>query len=226
MRVALFGGTFDPPHRGHVALARLARQSLSLNRILVAPVAMQPLKQETQPASFEDRMAMARIAFADEPDTEVSLIDAPRADGRSNYTVDTLTLLRRQLGDRDALFCLVGADSFLTLGKWHHPVDLLSSCDWIVGARPGFDLENAAAALPEGVSATLLPSAQPQVQVSELTADDGRRSRLYLLTSLAVDISATQVRAALSGRNAPDGVLAPGVVEYIRAHHLYRASIE
>ncbi len=90
MRIALFGGSFDPPHRGHVALTRLAINRLHLDRILVAPVGRQPLKHEATSASFEDRMAMAELAFAGEPLTEVSRADAPRPDGRPNYTVDAV----------------------------------------------------------------------------------------------------------------------------------------
>src|SRR5690348_16393588 len=145
MRVALFGGSFDPPHRGHVALARLARNRFALDRILVAPVGSQPLKQETTPASFEDRLAMTRLAFAAEPAVKISLLDSPRADGRSNYTVDTVEALRRELGPNDALFCILGADSLLTIRKWHRPANLLLACDFIVGARPGFDLGNVTA---------------------------------------------------------------------------------
>ncbi|MGH9587654.1 MAG: nicotinate-nicotinamide nucleotide adenylyltransferase, partial [Acidobacteriaceae bacterium] len=140
MRVALFGGSFDPPHRGHVALARLARQRLALDRVLVAPVGTQPLKPESVPASFEDRVAMTRLAFAGEPGMDVSLVDAPRADGLSNYTLDTLTSLRHMLAPEDPLFCILGADSLLTIRNWHRAADLLVFCDFITGARPGFDL--------------------------------------------------------------------------------------
>jgi nicotinate-nucleotide adenylyltransferase len=233
MRVAFFGGTFDPPHRGHVALARLARKRLSLDRVLVAPVATQPLKHENPPASFADRVAMARLAFADEPATEISLIDAPRPDGSSNYlpnyTIDTLATLRRQLTPEDTLFCILGADSFVTISNWHRSADLLLTCDFIVGARPGFDLEQAIAALLGGISAKPLPSELPHTRIIELQAPESapeahtsRASRLYLLMDLAEDISATRIRSALSGHSDPLQVLNPAVAEYIHTHHLYR----
>jgi nicotinate-nucleotide adenylyltransferase len=221
MRVALFGGSFDPPHRGHIALARLARERLSLDRIFVAPVATQPLKQETLPAGFEDRVVMAKLAFAGEAGAEVSLLDAPREDGSSNYTLDTLTELQQHLNPQDRLFCIVGADSILSIGKWHRPVELLTTCDFIAGARPGFDLGDVEAALPEGLRVTRPASMLPHTEVLELTGPDGRTSRLYLLMDLAVDVSATEVRAALRGDGEPADVLTPAVMEYIRAHHLY-----
>lgn len=221
MRVALLGGSFDPPHRGHVALARLARERLSLDRILVAPVAIQPLKQEMPPASFEDRVSMTRLAFADEPRTEVSLIDGPRPDGKSNYTVDTIAELRRQLNPADELFCIVGADSFLTIAKWHSAAALLTACDFIVGARPGVDLGRAEAALPGGISARALPTELAHMQVLELADQSSRSSRLYLLSDLAEDVSATEVRSALRGEANAIHVINPAVEQYVRAHGLY-----
>jgi nicotinate-nucleotide adenylyltransferase len=221
MRVALFGGSFDPPHRGHVALARLARERLALDRVLVAPVAVQPLKPDTAPASFKDRLAMARLAFADEPGVEISLLDAPRSDGKSNYTLETLETLRRQLNPDDALFCILGADSLFSIGQWHRPADLLTTCDFIVGARPGFNLSDVESALPGGIRAKPLPTELPATLLLELAAPNGRRSRLYLLTDLAEDISASQIRSALHEKANPSSVLRPTVAEYIRAHHLY-----
>ena len=226
MRVALFGGSFDPPHRGHVALARLAMNRLHLDRILVAPVGRQPLKHEATSASFEDRMAMAELAFAGEPFTDVSRADAPRLDGRPNYTIDAVTDLKRTLGEQDSLFCLMGADSWLTLGKWYRSADLLMACDFIVGARPGFDLHQIPQALPPGIRAIRQSDASGCL-LSELSDQAGHRSRLYLLPDLAEDVSATEVRAALSHpieRHAdPDAVLSPGVANYIHAHGLYSA---
>ncbi|MGB0125161.1 MAG: nicotinate (nicotinamide) nucleotide adenylyltransferase [Silvibacterium sp.] len=223
MRVALFGGSFDPPHRGHVALARLARERLALDRVLVAPVATQPLKQGTAQAGFADRVAMTRLAFAGEPAAEVSLLDAPHPNNtRPNYTIDTRSALRRQLVPADTRFCILGADSLLTIGKWYRSADLLTTCDFIVGARPGFDLNQAAAAgLPGGTSATPVPTDLPHTQVLNLAAQTGGQSRLYLLLDLAEDISATQIRAALAGDSETRNVLNPAVIEYIRVHRLY-----
>jgi nicotinate-nucleotide adenylyltransferase len=230
MRVALFGGSFDPPHRGHVALAHLARERLALDRVLVAPVATQPLKQQNAPTSFADRFEMTRLAFAGEPGTEISLLDAPRPNGKSNYTIDTLATLRQQLGPDDVLFCILGADSFLTIGHWHRSAELLTACDFIVGARPGVDLANIESALPSEISAKPLASEYPHTLTFELNVNHGtakarvrghHATRLYLLTDLAEDVSATQIRSAVHGETAANTVLNPAVAKYIRAHHLY-----
>ena len=222
MRVALFGGSFDPPHCGHVALARLARERLRLGRVLVAPVGAQPLKSDAAPASFEDRVAMTRLAFDGEARVEISLVDAPRADGRSNYTLETLAMIRQELRPDDSLFCVLGADSLLAIRNWHRAADLVVSCDFIVGARPGFDLSRAEAALPEGISVKPLPTELPHTQVLKLWSRNGRSSRLYLLLDLAEDVSATEIRSALRGEVNSGSVLDPEVAEYIRVHRLYR----
>ena len=225
MKIALFGGSFDPPHRGHVALVRLAISRLHLDRLLVAPVGRQPLKHEATSASFEERMAMSRIAFAGEPLTEVSPMDAPRSDERPNYTIDVVLELKRALAEYDILFCLMGADAWLTIGKWYRAPELLMACDFIVGARPGFDLDQIPEALPPGIRAASEPSDVPGCLLSQLADAAGNRSHLYLLPDLAEDVSATEVRAALShhieAQTDPDPVLSPGVANYIRAHRLY-----
>ncbi len=225
MKLALFGGSFDPPHRGHVALARLAMDRLRLDRVLVAPVGTQPLKQEATAASFEERVEMVRLAFAGEQGMEVSRIDTTRADGRPNYTIDTLSHVRKDLGAEDSLFCLMGADSFLTIGKWYRAAELLVACDFIVGARPRFDLGRLAAALPESISVASEETDLPGCLVLGLRGKSGGGSRLHLLPDLAEDVSATEVRTALSrgtGVGADIGrVLNPSVAKYIQQHKLY-----
>jgi nicotinate-nucleotide adenylyltransferase len=136
MRIAFFGGTFDPPHRGHIAIALAAITRLGLDQVLVAPVATQPLKGGYGHSSFEDRLAMVRLAVAGEPGLTASDVDAPIPGGRPNYTFETLQRLRKQLQPTDELFCLVGADSFLTLKGWHRCAELLLFCDFIVAGRP------------------------------------------------------------------------------------------
>lgn len=225
MRVALFGGSFDPPHCGHVALARLARERLALDRVLVAPVGAQPLKQDQGAASFADRVAMAGLAFAGEPKTEISLLDAPRADNQSNYTLGTLNTIKGRLSGGDKLFCILGADSLLSIRKWHRPTDLLMTCDFIVGARPGFDLNKVKSALPDDVTVNVVAKKLSNTQLLELTTGDGRQACLYWLADLEEDASATKIRADLQ-RGRGDEWLIPPVLQYIRTRRLYGASIK
>ncbi len=123
-RIALFGGSFDPPHRGHLAIARAAADTFSLTQVLFTPTARQPLKPTGAHAPYPDRLAMVTLACAEAnahlqaPRFTASTLDAPRPDGRPNYTVDTLTTLQQQNPEAE-LFAIAGADSFLDLPRWH-----------------------------------------------------------------------------------------------------------
>src|ERR1700722_18781834 len=96
-RIAFFGGSFDPPHCGHLAVARAAQSALALDTVLFAPVGAQPLKPQGSTASFEDRVAMTRLAIAGEAGFAVSPIEAPKPSAFPNYTLETLLRLRAEL---------------------------------------------------------------------------------------------------------------------------------
>jgi nicotinate-nucleotide adenylyltransferase len=221
MRIAFFGGTFDPPHCGHIAIARAAIRRLELDQVLVAPVGTQPLKGGSAHSSFEDRLAMVALAVAEEPGLMASDVDAPLPDGQPNYTFDTLQRLRGQLQPTDTLFCLLGADSFLTLQSWHRCSELLVLCDFIVAGRPGFSLKEVNAVLPRGVGNTGEHREAGYTRFT-LSGPSGQSSELFLLPDLDQDISATEIRAALAEGSTPQTVLPAAVAEYIRAHGLYR----
>lgn len=204
MRIALFGGTFDPPHRGHLAIARAAAEAFQLDTVLFAPAGRQPLKLDGNPSSFTDRLAMTTLACEQDKRFQASAIDAPRSDGLPNYTADTLAQLRRAMPE-NTLFNLVGADSFLDLPRWHEPNRLLELAEWIVVSRPGFSLPDFS--LPDFSSLHLTPHQQ---------------SRVHLLTTVHEDISATALRRRLHAGEACTDVLPAGVSNYIHTHHLYR----
>jgi nicotinate-nucleotide adenylyltransferase len=199
MRVALFGGTFDPPHHGHIAIATAAADVFDLERVLFAPVGRQPLKPDGVPASFADRLAMVELACKVDPRFVVSDLDAPRDDGAPNYTVKTLAALKEALPD-DRLFSLVGADSFLDLPRWHEYKRLLEFAEWIVVSRPGFPLANLAG----------------------LNLTPRERGRVHLLQTVHEDVAATNLRERLEAGDLCADVLDPAVSAYIQAHHLYR----
>lgn len=208
MRVAFFGGTFDPIHRGHLRIAAAAADAFSLERVLFAPVGNQPLKTGNVIASFADRLAMTMLGVASAADSRfvVSSIDAPRADGIPNYTVDTLAELRRNT-PQASLFALTGADSFLTLRNWHSSARLLELAEWIVVSRPEFPLTPGFLDLP---------------QFAPLNLTDTQRARIHLLPTVQEDVSATDLRHRLRAGDPCSGLLAPTIAAYIQAHHLYR----
>ena len=221
MQIAFFGGTFDPPHRGHLAIAQAAADRLQLDRVLFAPVGNQPLKQDSSVVTFEDRIAMVKLAIAENSRFELSLIDAPRPDHRPNYTVDTIERLKESLQPEDRLFCLVGADSFLSLPHWHRAGELIFACDFIIAGRPGFDFRNTEKTLPKNVSVSGEPRHETGYSVIHVGNNTDRSSTLYFLPDLCEEISATEVRTALAEHHMANAALPPVVAEYIRAHHLY-----
>ena len=232
MRIALFGGSFDPPHSGHLGIAMAAVERLHLDRVLMAPVGRQPLKRDQVQSPFEDRMVMVQLACAGHSPIAASAIDAPRVDGRYNYTCDTLQHLRETLPAGDELFCLVGADSLQTLRSWHRAAEALMLAEWIVAARPGFTLDALEALIPGGVHAGApgrgegwlrvpLSSTAPETVASQ--TGDARQRALWLLPDLHYEVSATELRSALADHSAgiPQRILDPRVAEYAREHHLY-----
>jgi nicotinate-nucleotide adenylyltransferase len=236
-RVAFFGGSFDPPHLGHLAVARAARDALALDAVLFAPVGAQPLKPEGASAGFEDRLAMTRLAIEGERGFGISLVDAPKADrntgrgsageGAPNYTVDSLGALRGELAAGTALFCLMGADSFFGLRRWHRAAELPFLATLIVASRPGQPMERLQAALPAGLCMEeVARERRNRIEVESFALRDveGRHAPFFLLPGLDVEISATAIRQEV--KRAADlgaGRLLPeAVAGYIRAHGLYR----
>jgi len=218
-RVAFFGGSFDPPHMGHVAVAHAAMQALHLDRILFAPVGLQPLKPTGPSASFEDRVAMTRLAIAAEPGFEISLADAPKPGSTTpNFTVDTLTGLRESLPQETTLFLLLGADSFRTLHQWHRAAEVPFLANLIVASRPNENLSDLAASLPPGIT---LDPVHGEPNRYRLVNGAGEQSLLTILPNLHYDISATQLRNQVHGKTGRKQLLDPAVLAYIHQHHLY-----
>jgi nicotinate-nucleotide adenylyltransferase len=234
-RVAFFGGSFDPPHLGHLAVARAARAALGLDTVLFAPVGAQPLKPHGSTASFEDRLAMTRLAIAGEPGFAVSLADAPKPTGSLNFTLETLLGLRADLPPDGALFCLMGADSFFGLRRWHRSAEIPFVAPLIVASRPGQQLDLLKAGLPEGLTMEFLPETDGsgsgvEVRSCFLLNHAGDRTPFYLLPGLNVEISASrirdqaweQVRAPSGTPTAGHALLPNAVFDFIRSRGLYR----
>ncbi len=247
-RIAFFGGSFDPPHLGHLAVARAAHLALRLDTVLFAPVGAQPLKPLGSTAPFADRLAMTRLAIAGDSSFAVSLLDAPSEDAHPNYTVDTLRTLRAELPPAGSLFCLMGADSFLSLCRWHGAAEIPFVASLIVASRPGQHLDRLAAALPTGITVTAaapeglnlpFPSTEPSTEPSTAPSQPeielrscllrnpaGQTAPFYLLPGLDVEISASeirkQIRCCFDNPAATQNLLPPAVFDYIRTHNLYR----
>lgn len=230
-RIAFFGGSFDPPHMGHLGIARAAQALLQLDTVLFTPVGSQPLKPLGSTASFEDRIAMTELAISGLPNFAVSFADAPDPSGEPNYSIDTLHRLQAQFPSAQ-LFTLMGADSFLSLGRWYRGSEIPFLAPLIVASRPGQELQHLSAALPDGLSVsadTESPGNRPgTLEIYTVRNSSGLESPFYLLPGLEIEISASEIRQNITAALQPSGpgssLIPDAVCQYISAHHLYRAA--
>jgi nicotinate-nucleotide adenylyltransferase len=224
MRIGFFGGSFDPPHNGHLAVAKAAFNALHLDRVLWAPVGLQPLKPDGSSASYDDRAAMVGLAIADDLAFELSRVEAPGAISQPNYTIDALESLRARFPPETNLYLLMGADAFRGLRNWRRAADIPLSADLVVAARPGEDLSDLSASLPLGFACE--PGEQSDVlRTFTLRNTAGVESSLYLLPGVHAEVSATDLRQALRSAHAGSdlaSLLPAAVAQYIREHGLYR----
>ncbi len=211
--VALLGGSFDPVHRGHVALAELFAQLLHPDQLRIVPA--RPWQKGALGASDVDRVAMLELAFRDAAfPAVIDLREIERE--RPTYTVETLRALRAELGPDASIVFVMGADQLHKLDTWHEWRALFDLAHFAVAARPGFDL--AQEALPPAVAAQL---------ERRLAAPDQLRAAPAGLVcighTLAVDISATRVRNAIREGTDANALVAPQVLDYIQQHNLYKS---
>lgn len=198
MKVGVIGGTFDPLHNGHLAIAGAAREGLGLEKVIFVPGGRVRLRETAPAATGPQRAEMVRLALAGRPDFALSLVDLERPG--PTRTVDTLTDLRAGLGAEAELFFIIGQDILGELSRWWQPERLIELCRLVAVPRPGSPAPDIAA----------LEKAVP-----------GIASRLVMLETPGPDISATDVRGRVR-RGLPVGHLVPApVADYIREHGLY-----
>lgn len=223
-RIALFGGTFDPIHSGHLAVARAAVKRFGLDRVYFIPSSHPPHKPLNELLAYEHRFGMVALACAGELRFIPSLAECAVGVGSTAfYSVDTV---RRFLGQfshpGDRLYFILGADSFLQIATWRDYRILLGLCDFIVASRPGF----RTSALREVIPAELIcPDKHPHVKPGGAERSIALlHSSIHLLDTVASRVSATDVRRRLDRRQSVRGLVPPRVEEYITKQALYRPS--
>lgn len=213
--VALFGGTFDPIHAGHIAVAEAAQRRFHLDAIYFVPSSHPPHKTSPALAPFAHRYAMVALACAGHTTFLPSLAESPvDCIPKTFYTIDTVRKYRHE-HPRDHLYFILGADQFLEIPTWKSYDALLDSCDFIVASRPGFRMEALRLVVP------------PEKLGARTTARDAhkialRKSAVYLLTTVASHVSSTEVRERVEKRQSIRGLVPEGVEEYILGQALYR----
>ena len=197
-RIGIFGGTFDPPHLGHLILASEARAQLRLNRLLWVLTPIPPHKLNRPISSLEDRQAMVKLALKDEPAFEFSRIEIKRPG--PHYTLDTLRIVSEQYPRADVIL-LLGGDSLRDLPTWHQPMDVVAACHQIgVMRRPGDSIDMAK-----------LEKKIP-----------GLNRKVKFVEAPLLEIASSEIR-----RRAARGLpfryyLLPAIYQYIQKHHLYQ----
>jgi nicotinate-nucleotide adenylyltransferase len=213
--VALFGGTFDPVHAGHIAVAQAAKRRFHLDAIHFIPSSQPPHKTKLALTPFVHRYAMVALACTEHQSFLPSLAEA-ELDGAAPhvfYTIDTVRRFRREHPD-DHLFFIVGADQFLEIPTWKDYEALLDACDFIIASRPGFRLEALRLVVPpEKLGRT--PAPDPHKVVL-------RKSVIHLLTTVASHVSSTEIRERLEKGQSVRGLVPARVEEYILSQALYR----
>ena len=213
--IAIFGGTFDPIHSGHLAVAEAAQQRFHLGAIYFVPSSRPPHKQRKKLAAFSHRYAMVALAAAGHSNFIPSLAEAPSGSSAAAafYSVDTVRRFRRE-HPRDRIYFILGADSFLEITIWKNFEALLDSCDFIIASRPGFRID----ALREGLPARML-GGKPAREPNAIAL---RKSTVHLLTAVSSEVSSTEIRRRCKSGASIHALVPEGVEDYILKQALYR----
>ncbi len=199
MKTGVMGGTFDPVHLGHLAVAAEAVRELALDEIIFMPAGHPYFKAQAKISPAEDRVNMLKLAIAGLPHYLISLIEIERPG--PSYAVDSMDKMRTQMDPSDELFFIMGWDSLLTLYRWYEAGRLIRLCRIIAAPRPGYtrpDLSSLEKDLP-GIS-----------------------KRAVVMDGPLVDISSTDIRKKARQGLSIDSLVPPGVAQYIRERGLYR----
>ncbi len=195
----MLGGTFDPPHVGHLWLATLAADALDLGRILFMPAAQPPHKRGRPVTAAADRLAMTRAAIAGDPIFELCTIEMERPG--PSYTVDSIVELQALEGPDTSLVLVMAADSLAQIDTWREPDRILGLAEWAIGPRPG------------------TPMPDPPALARRFGAAAGR---IHLLDGPGLDVSASEIRRRVAGGLAIRYLVPRAVEELIADRDLYR----
>jgi nicotinate-nucleotide adenylyltransferase len=200
-KIALFGGTFDPIHLGHTAVAAAAGEHIGADKVVFVPARRSPLKAFFPEASDEDRLAMVGLAISGNSGFEVSDYELKKAG--PNYTLETVRYFRQQLGSGVLIYWLAGTDTLEDLPHWYGVTELIDECNLAVMYRAGF--------APPDFSKFISLWGEERVK---------KMQRNVVETPL-VDISSTEVRKRLAAGGDVGGIICPKVLQYIRERRLY-----
>ncbi len=224
-RIALFGGSFDPIHSGHLGVARAADRRFNFDEMHFIPASRPPHKLKQHLAPFPHRFAMVALACTEHPHFIPSLAEAGEdfSGTQLHYSVDTVRYFRHVYhGHGDRIFFIIGADAFLDIPMWKEYETLLGLCDFIIANRPGIRTEALRLVIPPDLIAR--PGARKETEcaapmhvVADLVC-----TTVYLLENVSNDVSATDIRRRAHRGQSIQGLVSARVEEYILKQSLYR----
>ena len=216
MKTGILGGTFNPVHMAHLAIAEEVKQAFQLDRILFIPAAEPPHKDVAGEVSFKHRLAMVKLAIQDKPDFQVSDLEI-RRQGKS-YSVDTLEILKQEDPDGE-LFFIIGLDSYRDIASWKEFDRIFSLCQLVVTTRPGVEVSDPLAPLPVAIHSDFC--------YDETSKKIRHKSGNYVffLSKTKLDISSTRIRKLLHSGQSVTDLIPSAVSDYIEKNHLYRSTL-
>jgi nicotinate-nucleotide adenylyltransferase len=219
-RIALYGGTFDPVHTGHIAVAHGLSKLFALDEVLFIPAALAPHKRESKVTPAFHRYAMLALATQSEPLMRISMIelDAPERP----YTFETLARIRESTGSEAQLFFVMGADSWMEITTWREWERVLTLTNHIVVTRPGY--EWTAEHVTPSIRERIVDLRGVNAEQMALEIDRSERAKIYITDAVNMDVSATMIRRVV--REGLDTgwlrLVTTSVADYIRKYGLYR----
>ena len=201
-RIALFGGSFNPIHHGHLIVAGAIREQMGLDRVVFVPAARPPHKAAKELAPSEDRWRMVRLAIEGEPGFGACDRELRRAG--PSYTIDTVLAVRQEEGPQTTVYWIVGGDWIPELPSWHRASELVDACRIVTVGRPGWD--SAAFASLRGFLS--------ESQIARLSADVARAP--------LIEISSTEIRKRVAAGHSIRYLVPESVRGHIESRGLYR----
>jgi nicotinate-nucleotide adenylyltransferase len=214
LNIALFGGTFDPVHTGHLKAAKAAARRFRLSRVLFIASGNPPHKVGNHLTAYEHRLAMVTLACAGDARFVPSLLEAPTADGRLHYSIATVRKVRRLLKPGDRLYFLIGVDAFLDLPHWKNSRQILDLVNFIVVSRPGYPHRRILEAVPPD----LIRRNQKSLRGQTIHL---RHSTIDVVRGVDAQVASSDIRDAVCAGRRVTGLVPPLVEEYIRKEGLY-----
>lgn len=219
-RIALYGGTFDPVHAGHIAVARELTTLLALDEVLFIPAHVAPHKRGRMVTPAFQRYAMLALATQSEPRLRISTIELDEP--AKPYTVETLARMKEQLGMDAQLFFVMGADSWMEIETWREWERVLELTNHVIVTRPGYELstEHVTPAIRERVFD--LRGLGPEAIAAATGGQEG--TKIYVTDAVLMDVSATAIRELVGEGRIVDAapMLPPPVADFIEKYRLYQ----